>query len=70
LLATGLLFNAEKAALHLEGGNQEFYRLKNTVKNHVTLAGAGSQLHLQAPQVTNFCMYENVFFRQHELMCT
>ena len=48
-LATGLLFTGKKAGLHLEGGNKELYKLKNTVKSHMTLAGG--QLHLETVQV-------------------
>lgn len=48
-LATGLIFSPEKSELLLKGGNPEFYRLKNVVKNHVTLAGG--QLHFEALQV-------------------
>ena len=43
------MFSSEKSQLLLEGGNREFYKLKNTVKNHVTLAGG--QLHFEALQV-------------------
>ena len=48
-LATGLIYPPERAALLLEGGNQEFYKLKNTVKEHVTLAGG--HVHFEALQV-------------------
>ena len=48
-LSTGFVYRPEKAALLLEGGNQEFYKLKNTVKNHMTLAGG--QLHFEALKV-------------------
>lgn len=50
-LSTGLLTTPEKAALYLEGGNKEFYKLKNTVKNHITLAGGQAQTHYEALQV-------------------
>ena len=51
-LATGLLVIAEKTALYLEGGNQEFNRMKSVVKNHITLAGGTcSQLHYEALHV-------------------
>ena len=43
------MFTSEKSQLLLEGGNREFYKLKNTVKNHVTFAGG--QLHFEALQV-------------------
>ena len=43
------MFSSEKSQLLLEGRNREFYKLKNTVKNHVTLAGG--QLHFEALQV-------------------
>lgn len=43
------MFSSEKSQLLLEGRNREFYKLKNTVNNHVTLAGG--QLHFEALQV-------------------
>ena len=45
------MFTAEKSQLLLEGGNQEFHKLKNTVKNHVSLGGG--HLHFEALQVGN-----------------
>ena len=49
-IANGIICLPEKASLLLEGGNQEFYRLKNVVKKHVTLAGG--QIHFEALQVS------------------
>ena len=48
------MFSSEKSQLLLEGGNTDFYKLKSTVKNHVTLAGG--QLHFEALQVRLFSM--------------
>ena len=49
-LSTGFVYGPEKAALLPEGGNQEFYKLKITVKNHMTLAGG--QLHFEVLTVS------------------
>ncbi|CAB3987113.1 Hypothetical predicted protein [Paramuricea clavata] len=49
-LSTGLPTTPKKAVLYLEGGNKEFYKLKNTVKNHITLAGGQAQTHYEALQ--------------------
>ena len=48
-LSTGLIYPPERADLLLEEGNQEFYKLKNTVKEHATLAGG--HVHFEALQV-------------------
>lgn len=48
-LATGLVLEPEKTARLLEGGFQEFYNLKTTIKSHITLAGG--PLHFEALQV-------------------
>ena len=41
----------KKMALLLEGGNETFYRLKNEIKNHITLASG--KTHYEALQVSN-----------------
>ena len=54
-IANGIIYPPEKASLLLEGGNQEFYRLKSLIKTYVTLAGGAT--HFEALQVsTNTCV--------------
>ena len=62
-LSAGLLITPEKAALYLESGNKEFYKLKNAVKNHITLAGGQAQTHYEALQVdiVNICHSNRTF---------
>jgi hypothetical protein len=48
-LSTGLIFDADKTAMLLEGGVQQWYCLKNTIKQHITCTG--SKVHFEALQV-------------------
>ena len=53
-LSTGLVFNGNKSDMLLKGGVQEWYSLKNNVKQHITCIS--SKVHFEALQVAK-CLY-------------
>lgn len=55
-IADGIIYPPEKASLLLEGGNQEFYRLKSVIKKHVTLAGGPTHFEALQVSINNTCV--------------